>query len=672
MAQGRGVFLATVMSLLLIQAVFSLLTQPAGYAAGNVYCVVPPGESTGPFAACDQVYTSVQSAVDTAVPHSEIWVANGVYTDIHEYNGRYQVAYVDKSLTIRGGYTIPFSDPSDPKLHITMLDARDLGRVLFIMGDISVTIEGLHLTGGWSYPAGFSGGELGGGVYVDGATILLQNNVITGNHNGPAGGIDVTGYGAGVYLTDVQATLRHNLIQDNIGYDQSNGGGLAALHSIVWLQNNRIVSNTAGLRLSDESSFVTAAGGGAYFFESQVILENNVISHNVAQQAEENGSQNVYNTYAYGGGLALENSSGRLIANEIHDNLALDWGTSLGGGLYIAGSSVLTLTHNLIQANVGSLNWYGNGGGVVAASHENAAPAVTLHHNRIVSNMAVISGVLGIGGGVAVFSPYEEAPRSAITLTHNLILSNTAVFANGHGLGGGLTAGRSQLYLNHNNIAGNVAVYSGTHGYGGGFYLADNEVLLTGNLVERNKASVAGGGLVVEGGVVVMENTAVIDNQGDGLYLICNAHLAATHLTIARNSGPGLHLDLPPDCQGFAGEPLPSTAVLTNTILAGHAVGARITAGSSLSLQALLWHDTPIPFQAEPGAQVVITNQHFGDPRFAADGYHLLADSAAIGRGLPTPVTGDIDGQPRRTPPDLGADEFWFASSYLPIIRRTP
>jgi hypothetical protein len=177
---------------------------------------------------------------------------------------------------------------------------------------------------------------------------------------------------------------------------------------------------------------------------------------------------------------------------------------------------------------------------------------------------------------------------------------------------------------------------------------------------------------VVEGGVTVMENTAVIDNQGDGLRLICDAHLAATHLTIARNSGPGLHLDLPPDCQGFAGEPLPSTAVLTNTILAGHPVGARITAGSSLTLHALLWHDTPIPFQAEPGSQVVITNQHFGDPRFAVDGYHLLVNSAAIGRGLFTPVTVDIDGQPRRTPPDLGADEFWFAINYLPIIRRAP
>jgi hypothetical protein len=246
MAQGRGIFLATVMGLLLIQAVFSLLTQPAGYAAGNVYCVVPPGESTGPFAACDQVFTSVQAAVDTAVGGEEIWVASGVYTDVHEYNGRYQVAYVDKSLTIRGGYTIPFSDPPDPMLHVTTLDARDSGRVLFVTDDISVTIEGLHLTGGWSYAAGFSGRELGGGVYVDGATILLQNNVIAGNRSGPAEDFDVTGYGAGIYLTAVQATLRDNLIQDNLGYGQSNGGGLAALHSTVWLQNNRIMSNTAG------------------------------------------------------------------------------------------------------------------------------------------------------------------------------------------------------------------------------------------------------------------------------------------------------------------------------------------------------------------------------------------------------------------------------------------
>jgi hypothetical protein len=331
MVQGRGIFLATVVGLLLIQAVFSLLTQPTGYAAGNVYCVVPPGEETGPFAACDQVFTSVQTAVDTAVGGAEIWVASGVYTDVHERNFVAQVVYIDKSITIRGGYTIPFEAPPQPATYTTTLNAQNQGRVIYVIGPISVTLEGLHLTGGWAgWESAIGQKGWGGGLYSDGATLLLQDNIISGNRVDAPGSFNETGYGGGIYLTNVQATLRNNLIQANNGYDQNNGGGLAALYSSVLLQNNQIVSNTAASGVLDQLGLSTAAGGGAYFLESQVILENNTVSHNVALQAEEAGLQNVHNTYAYGGGLVLVNSSGRLIANEIHDNLALDWGTSYG------------------------------------------------------------------------------------------------------------------------------------------------------------------------------------------------------------------------------------------------------------------------------------------------------------------------------------------------------
>ena len=54
-------------------------------AGSGVLCVVPPGEPTGPFAACDEVFTEIQDAVDTAVGSEEIWVAAGVYTDVHAF-----------------------------------------------------------------------------------------------------------------------------------------------------------------------------------------------------------------------------------------------------------------------------------------------------------------------------------------------------------------------------------------------------------------------------------------------------------------------------------------------------------------------------------------------------------------------------------------------------------
>jgi hypothetical protein len=218
-------------------------------------------------------------------------------------------------------------------------------------------------------------------------------------------------------------------------------------------------------------------------------------------------------------------------------------------------------------------------------------------------------------------------------------------------------------------VAGNVAVYSGTTTSGGGFYLAENEAQFTRNVIRHNQD----GGLVLVGGVTAMENTAVIDNQGDGLYLICNAYLDAAHLTIARNMGYGLYLAQPSDCPASAGDPPWSTAVLTNTILAGHSVGTRITTDSRLTLNAVLWHDIPIPFQIEPGAQVTLTHQHFGNPLFAADGYHITAGSAARFRGLPAGVMVDIDGQPRPSiNPALGADEYWLVTLYMPIVKRSP
>lgn len=664
---GVPVAIGSGMVLVLWTAVLLLWTQRPGYAAGGVLCVVPPGEPPGPFAGCAQVFTSVQTAVDTAVPHSEIWVATGVYTDVHERNEVWQVAYVDKSVTIRGGYTTPFSDPPDPTQHVTTLDAGEWGRVLFITGSISVTIEGLYLTGGASYPSGWVERESGGGVYAAGATILLQDNIITGNRFGGSN----PGYGGGVYLTAVDATLRRNQIQNNIGYGPNHGGGLAARQSDLVLQNNVFFSNTAGMHM--EPGITTASGGGVYIFESQVIMENNDVTHNTALHIE---GLNPLNAYGYGGGLMLVYSSGQVRNNQISHNVAAYSGNGFGGGLYIEGLDDLMVAHNQIENNSASLAGYGHGGGlaVLPRREEPLPDLVTLHENRIVSNTAVVSGSLGMGGGVAIlFGPHVGFPRPAITLTYNAILSNTAVFTGGVGLGGGLVAGVAHLHLDQNEIARNVAAASGPEGHGGGLYLAANQSVLTGNIIRHNQASGGGGGMVLEEDETMMLNTAVIDNQGDGLHLICDSHLQAVHLTIARNTGYGLHLAQPEWCQEYPPVPWPSTAVFTNTILAGHTVGAFVAADSSLSLHGVLWHDTPTPFQAEPNAQVTISHQHFGDPHFAADGYHIMAQSAARFRGLPAGVRIDVDGQPRPlTNAALGADEYWVATHYLPLVQNSP
>jgi hypothetical protein len=59
---------------------------------------------------------------------------------------------------------------------------------------------------------------------------------------------------------------------------------------------------------------------------------------------------------------------------------------------------------------------------------------------------------------------------------------------------------------------------------------------------------------------------------------------------------------------------------------------------------------------------ITVTNGITSNPAFAADGYHITADSMAIDKGMNAGVTTDIDNQLRPNPnkldgkPDLGAD----------------
>lgn len=114
-----------------------------------------------------------------------------------------------------------------------------------------------------------------------------------------------------------------------------------------------------------------------------------------------------------------------------------------------------------------------------------------------------------------------------------------------------------------------------------------------------------------------------------------------------------------------------STVVLTNTLLADQAVGINVTGGNTVTVNGILWHDTPITVSQAITAVVTVQNQHTGDPAFALDGYHLTDGSAAIDKGVDAGVADDIDGDPRSIgQPDIGADEWWRTRVHLPIVLR--
>ena len=138
-------------------------------------------------------YSTIQAAVDAASSSDTIKVAGGTYNSLNNNGGSWQVVYINKTITIRGGYTTSFADPPMPETNPTIIDAKGLGRGVYITGSVSPQLEYLDIRNGDA--TGLGGGALsydgaGGGVYVITATVVIQYCDIYSNV------ASRTGYGA--------------------------------------------------------------------------------------------------------------------------------------------------------------------------------------------------------------------------------------------------------------------------------------------------------------------------------------------------------------------------------------------------------------------------------------------------------------------------------------------
>ncbi|MBN1887910.1 MAG: PKD domain-containing protein, partial [Thermoflexales bacterium] len=213
------------------------------------------------------LYGSVQRAVDGALAGDliklagECWgvqrraVGGQIYT---------QTVYIDKSLTLRGGYSPTNWIVSYPVTWPTTLDARSLGRVVYVAATQPVTVEALRLAGGDATRGDSIGLAAGGAVYNDVSSLVLRGNVISSS---------MAANGAGFYNAWGESKLQNDVFYSNTA--SGSGGAIYGANGSLLVLNNTLHGNLA---LDD--------GGGVYQAGGTMAITNTIFDLNIAWAGE--------------------------------------------------------------------------------------------------------------------------------------------------------------------------------------------------------------------------------------------------------------------------------------------------------------------------------------------------------------------------------------------------
>src|SRR5690606_300289 len=197
-----------------------------------------------------------------AQPGDEVRIA-GTCVGAETRGGVTQLAYIDKQISVRGGYTPTNWLVSYPMTQATFLDAQGLGRVPYVAPGFEPLIQDLNLANGSAVGrgGGLGGLDAGGILYARNANPTLRNLTLSGGQ---------AYYGGGVYLQNSTATLSNSTLDGN---SASKGGAIFLQNSNATLRGNTIVNNQA------------EDGGGIFFNTSSPTVDQNIVAQNIASGA---------------------------------------------------------------------------------------------------------------------------------------------------------------------------------------------------------------------------------------------------------------------------------------------------------------------------------------------------------------------------------------------------
>lgn len=433
----------------IVATLFTLLglSTPLGATDWSVDASNPncPGSGTS-----SDPFCTITDAVAVAVDGDSILIAAGTYFE-------HLVIDADISLVGTSGAAA------------TVIDGQRLDRILLVMEDARVDLDGLTLANGQAPGPG-------GGILVSQrALVQMDHCVVRGNRATPDGVAD--GNGGGIHVNpDATVVARDCEIVDNTamldGSGGASGGGIHLERGSASLVRSTIRGNRVTALNAD--ILIEAAGGGIFGRGSvRIDLIDSSLSENVASA---NGRGRRDGALAYGGGLYILSDNREAVVSLVRSTIANNSAEVKRGGSYCAGGGIYLVGATL---TVEGSSVYGN--------------SVLWDRPRLDS----------YGGGVYLHG--TDATIVNTTISGNFI----------EGQGGGLYVNRegsAPVFLDACTIASNSA------DEGGGIYQDEGRIEVA-NTIIADSAALDGtndcSGTLISKGYNLIENTTGCTLQGD-------------------------------------------------------------------------------------------------------------------------------------------------------------
>ncbi|HEY7310781.1 MAG TPA: choice-of-anchor Q domain-containing protein [Gemmataceae bacterium] len=351
--------------------------------------------------------------------------------------------------------------------------------------------------------AGGAGGDaLGGGLYVAGGTVSLNNSTLS-NDSAQGGSGGKGGKGGGVSGTNGSGHSNPHIGNGGVGGAGGNasGGGLYVEGGTVSLSGDTLTGDTAqggnggnGGGGGVKSSVIrhggaggSGSGGGLYVAAGNVSLSGDTLSSNTARGGTggtggTSGNVSGNGGNAFGGGLYVQAGTVSLNSDTLSTNNADggnggvggiglfggnggNGGSAFGGGLYAVGGNVSLTNDTFANNNVRG----GNGGKGNGDTFDSGAVFVDIGGNGGAGGNA-------FGGGLYVAA-------GSVNLLSDTVAGNNAFGGNG-GNGGNGPAGEGS--------GGNGG--NGAGGVGGGLFIGGGSVVLANTLIAEDSVTAGAAG----------------------------------------------------------------------------------------------------------------------------------------------------------------------------------